>query len=264
VADPYTYEWPAALVTGGGTGLGRGLALRLAAAGVDVWIVGRRAEPLEETRELAGEAAERVHARTCDLRDPDACVELIEAVGDVGILVNNAAGTFVAKAEDVSANGWRSVVEATLNAPFYVTSAWGKRRIREGLGGVVLNIASATTDGGSPGTVHSGAAKSGLISMTKTLATEWARFGIRVNALSPGPFETPAAADWIWTQRRIKRRVESAVPLGYIAPVDEIVEPALFLVSASARYATGSVLKVDGGWTLTDWLYVHPDDPEDE
>jgi len=263
MAGELVYEWPCALVTGGGTGLGRGLALRLAAAGVDVWIAGRRRELLEETRDIAGAEAGRVHPYPCDLRDPAACVELVEAVdgpAGAGILVNNAAGTFTALAEDVSPNGWHAVIDATLNAPFYVTSAWAKRRIRDGAGGVVLNIASATTDGGSPGTVHSGAAKSGLISMTKTLAAEWARFGIRVNALSPGPFETSGAADWIWTDKAIRERVVSAVPLGYIAPVDEVVDPALFFLSKAARYATGSVLKLDGGWTLTDWLYIRPND----
>jgi NAD(P)-dependent dehydrogenase (short-subunit alcohol dehydrogenase family) len=266
VADEVVYEWPSALVTGGGTGLGRAISLRLAAAGVDVWVTGRRVELLEETRELAGKDGARIHPHPCDLRDPDACVELVEAVdgsGGAGMLVNNAAGTFTALAENITPNGWRAVVDATLNAPWYVTIAWAKQRIDAGEGGVVLNIASATTDGGSPGTVHSGAAKSGLISMTKTLASEWARFGIRVNALSPGPFETPGAADWIWTNKTVKNRVESAVSLGYIAPLDEIVDPALFFLSKMARYSTGSVLKVDGGWTLTKWLYMHPDDEED-
>ena len=265
VSDGLTYEYSSAIVTGGGTGLGRALTLKLAAAGVDVWIAGRRAEPLEETRQLAGAHSGRVHPHPCDLRDPAACQGLIDAVTPhgAGILVNNAAGTFVALAEDISPNGWRAVIEATLNAPFYVTSAWGKRQIREGRGGVVLNIASATTDGGSPGTVHSGAAKSGLVSMTKTLASEWARFGIRVNAISPGPFETPGAADWIWSNAEIRQRVESAVPIGYIAPLEEIVDPALFLISKAARYTNGSILKVDGGWTLTDWLYLRPDSEED-
>jgi NAD(P)-dependent dehydrogenase (short-subunit alcohol dehydrogenase family) len=257
------FEWPSAIVTGGGTGLGRELALRLAAAGVDVWIAGRRADPLEETRTLAGDAAARVHPHPCDLRDPDACEALVAAVPDgAGILVNNAAGAYVALAEDISPKGWRAVLDSSLNAPFYVTSAWGRRRIADGLGGVVLNVASATVEGGSPGTLHSGAAKAGLVSMTKTLALEWARFGIRVNAISPGPFETPGAGDAIWSESEIRDRIVSAVPLGYIAPLAEVVEPALFLLSAAARYATGSILKIDGGWTLTDWLYVRPDNEE--
>jgi NAD(P)-dependent dehydrogenase (short-subunit alcohol dehydrogenase family) len=264
VADTQAFEYERAIVTGGGTGLGRELALRLADAGVDVWIAGRRPEPLEETKLLAADRPGGVFPVPCDLRDPEACAALVAAVdGDgAGLLVNNAAGTFVAPAEDVTPNGWRAVIEASLNAPWYVTRAWAQRRIGAGAGGVVLNIASATTDGGSPGTVHSGAAKAGLVSMTKTLATEWARFGIRVNALSPGAFDTPGAAEWIWSRERIRERIESAVPLGYVAPLDEIVEPALFLLSRQSRYATGSVLKVDGGWTLTDWLYVHPDDAE--
>lgn len=262
MTEQQVYEWSSAIVTGGGTGLGRAITLRLAAAGIDVWIAGRRGELLEETRELAGPNGSRVHPHPCDLRDPEACAGLVAAVTGPGaaMLVNNAAGAYVALAEDVTPNGWRAVVEASLNAPFYVTSAWAKRRISEGGGGVVLNIASATTDGGSPGTVHSGVAKSGLVSMTKTLAREWARYKIRVNALSPGPFETPGVADWIWNKKTIRDRVENAVPLGYIAPLDEIVEPALFLLSRAARYATGTVLKVDGGWTLTDWLYISPNE----
>jgi NAD(P)-dependent dehydrogenase (short-subunit alcohol dehydrogenase family) len=227
---------------------------------VDVWIAGRRGELLEETRELAGEAAPRIHPHPCDLRDPDACEALVAAVpnGGAGMLVNNAAGAYVALAEEISAKGWRAVLDASLNAPFYVTSAWGRARIAAGGGGVVLNVASATVEGGSPGTLHSGAAKAGLVSITKTLALEWARHGIRVNAISPGPFETPGAGEAIWSEPEIRERIVSAVPLGYIAPLEEIVEPALFLLSRAARYATGSVLKVDGGWTLTDWLYIRP------
>jgi len=260
-----TFEWSSAIVTGGGTGLGRAITLRLAEAGVDVWIAGRRIELLEETKALAGANANRIHPRACDLRDSEACTEFVEAIesGGPAMLVNNAAGAYVALAEEVTANGWRAVIDASLNAPFYITSAWGKRRIREGGGGVVLNIASATTDGGSPGTVHSGAAKSGIVSLTKTLAVEWARYKIRVNALSPGAFDTPGVADWIWNKPEILDRVEGAIPLGYIAPLDEILEPALFLLSRAARYATGTVLKVDGGWTLTDWLYIRPGNGEE-
>lgn len=254
--------YQAALVTGGGSGLGRHLALALASDGLDVTVVGRTEETLRETASLGAELRGSITDIVCDLRDANAVSALFESMQNVPyILVNNAAGAFVAFAEEVSANGWTSVIDSTLNSTFYVSSSWMKGRMRgHGGGGVILNISSATCAGGSPGTVHSGAAKSGVTSMSKTLAVEWARHGIRVNALEAGAFHTEGGAKQIWAEQQIVDRLEGKIALGRIAELDEIVKPSLFLVSPAASYMTGSVVRVDGGWSLNSWLYISPDD----
>lgn len=251
-----------ALITGGGSGLGQAMALSLANSGVAVTIVGRTEEKLRQTVGLAAAAPIPVDYVVCDLRDPDAVAAMFDSMESVPyVLVNNAAGAFVAFAEDVSPSGWLAVVNSTLNSTFFVSSAWMKARRRTcGGGGVILNISSATCAGGSPGTVHSGAAKSGVTSLSKTLAVEWARFGIRVNALEAGAFHTEGGATQIWAKPHIAERIESSVALGRIADLDEIVQPALFLVSPGASYMTGSIVRVDGGWSLNSWLYISPED----
>jgi hypothetical protein len=252
-----------ALVTGGGSGLGRALTLALVGLGAEVWIVGRTPETLAGTRELAAERADRVHPVTCDLRDPDAVQAAVDALpAPPDLLVNNAAGAYVALAEDVSPRGFAAVVDASLTSVFHVSRAWMLARREAGGGGVVVNVSSATVDGGSPGTVHSGAAKAGVVSMTKTLAIEWARYGIRVNAVAAGAFETEGAARQIWSDEAIRDRIVRAVPLRRIAAVEEIVGPCLFLLSTAASYVTGDVLRVDGGWALNPWLYIDPEDAD--
>lgn len=258
-------EYQSALITGGGSGLGREMALRLAADDVHVTVVGRTLEKLKETAELAADLPGPVDVEVCDLRDPEAVQAMVDRLDWVPhILVNNAAGAFVAFAEDISPSGWMAVVDSTLNSTFHMSRAWMKGRHAQGdPSGVILNISSATCAGGSPGTVHSGAAKSGVTSMTKTLAVEWARYGIRVNALEAGAFMTEGAASQIWSQPHIAERIESNIPLGRIADLDEMVEPALFLISSKSSYMTGSIVRVDGGWALNPWLYISPDDPVD-
>jgi NAD(P)-dependent dehydrogenase (short-subunit alcohol dehydrogenase family) len=256
------YEWDSAIVTGGGSGLGQALALALAADGLTVYVWGRRAEKLAETVSLAEDLAGRVVSVVCDVSVPEQVQEAIAASASgsetPGILVNNAAGAFVQMAEEISPNGWNAVMSATLNGVFYCSTSWCRARVATSGGGVILNVTSATTDNGSPGTAHSGAAKAGVHSLTKSLALEWSRWGIRVNAIAPGAFLTGGGAEQIWTDDSIEQRILNSVPLGRFADVEEIVEPAQFLVSAGARYMTGAVVKVDGGWTLNKWLYQTP------
>ncbi len=258
----HTGAYQSALITGGGSGLGRAVALSLAATGVAVTIVGRTENKLLQTVDLAQELPGSVEYAVCDLRDAEAVVEMFDAMETVPYtLVNNAAGAFVDFAENISPAGWTAVVNNTLNSTFYVSSSWMKGRMRtNGGGGVILNISSATCVGGSPGTVHSGAAKSGVTSMSKTLAIEWARFGIRVNALEAGAFHTEGGATQIWSDIRISDRIKDKVVLGRIAELDEIVQPALFLISPGASYMTGAIVRVDGGWSLNPWLYISPED----
>jgi len=258
------YEWPSAIVTGGGSGLGRTLALKLARDGLDVYIWGRRVEPLEETSRLGANLRGTITPIVCDVSDSEQVDAAIAAsTGDSGvpaILVNNAAGAFVQFAEKISPNGWHAVLSASLHGVFLTSSAWCRARVDHATGGVILNVTSATTDNGSPGTAHSGAAKAGVTSLTKSLALEWARWGIRVNAIAPGVFTTGAGAEQIWSNASIEDRIRSSIPLRRFANVDDIAEPARFLLSRGAGYITGAVLKVDGGWTLNQWLYETPVD----
>jgi NAD(P)-dependent dehydrogenase (short-subunit alcohol dehydrogenase family) len=259
-----TFSGRSALVTGGGSGLGRAVAMKLAGEGVDVWVCGRTEDSLAETVSLADPDGGAISSVVCDVTDPAAVAMMYETIGHVpAILVNNAAGAFVAFAENISPNGFRAVVDVSLNGAYHVISEWGRRHIAAGSPGVAVNVTSATVDGGSPGTVHSGAAKSGLVSITKTLAIEWARYGLRINAIAPGAFATEGAEANIWSRAETEDRILRSVPLGRLASVDEIALPTLFLVSEAASYATGAVWKVDGGWTLNGWLYESPDDADD-
>jgi NAD(P)-dependent dehydrogenase (short-subunit alcohol dehydrogenase family) len=256
------YEWPSAIVTGGGSGLGQALALMLARDGLDVFVWGRTVEKLEETTRLASDLAGSVTPVGCDVSDPEQVdTALIASTRDAdvpGILVNNAAGAFVQMAEDISPNGWHAVLAASLHGVFLTSRAWCRSRVENATGGVILNVTSATTDNGSPGTAHSGAAKAGVTSLTKSLAMEWSRWGIRVNAIAPGAFTTGAGAEQIWTDDSVEKRILESIPLGRFANVEDIAEPARFLLSRGANYITGTVLKVDGGWTLNKWLYRTP------
>lgn len=260
------FEFASAIVTGGGSGLGRALALELAGAGVDVFVWGRREEPLRGTQGLARDARGTITPVVCDVTDRAQIARALAASsgnGVPGALVNNAAGAYVQLAHKVSPRGWSAVLAASLDGVFNVSQAWCATRVAQAPGGVVLNITSATVEGGSPGTAHSGAAKAGVTSLTKTLAVEWARWGIRVNALAPGAFVTDGGAAQIWADSAIEQRILDAIPMRRFADVDEIVAPATFLLSRGGRYMTGSIVKVDGGWTLNDFLYTTPDHTED-
>jgi len=247
-----------AIVTGGGSGLGRGIALGLAACGASVIVSGRRAEVLDdavaEIRASGGAAA----AVPCDIRDPDAVAAMVaeaeSALGPVNVLVNNAGATFTAPAETLSPNAFRAVVETDAFGTFYACQEVGRRWIERGTGGAILNITSTSPMTGNPGRIHGGVGKAGVDSLTKSLAVEWGRHGIRVNSLAPG--YTPTAG--VNKATRVERasaadlaRLGAAVPLGRVGTVEDIVWPAVFLVSPAAAFVNGAALIVDGGKWLS-------------
>jgi NAD(P)-dependent dehydrogenase (short-subunit alcohol dehydrogenase family) len=255
-----TFDGRVAIVTGGGSGLGRALALELARLGAGVAVAGRRPEPLAETVRLIEERGGRGLAQPTDVRDPDAVDALVEAtvsgLGRVDVLVNNAAGNFVVRAEDLSPNGWRAVVSIVLDGSFLCSRAAGRRMIEQGDGGAILSVIASYAWTGGPGTVHSAAAKAGVVALTRTLAVEWAPHGIRVNCICPGPTDTEGAGAALWPTEEDRARVAATVPLGRLATPKEVAAWGAALLSPHAGYITGETLTIDGGHWLEQESYL--------
>lgn len=247
-----------AIITGGGTGIGRAIAFEYARLGANVVLASRSPEHLEPTaaelRPVAEQHGARVRTVQTDVRDPAQvdrmCDETVRELGSIDIMVNNAAGNFICPAEKLSPNGWNAVVNIVLNGTFYCSRAAGLRMIESGKGGNILNIVAAYAWTGGPGTIHSACAKAGVVTMTRTLAVEWARFKIRVNAISPGPVETSGAGGKLWASEEVRTAMLKSVPRGRIGEPEEIANAAAYLVSDYADFITGDVLVMDGGQWL--------------
>jgi NAD(P)-dependent dehydrogenase (short-subunit alcohol dehydrogenase family) len=255
-----TFDGRVAIVTGGGSGIGRAIALELARLGAAVAVAGRRHEPLAETVQLVEAAGGRALAQATDVRDPEQVDALVGAAvdrfGRVDCLVNNAAGNFVARAVDISPNGWRAVVGIVLDGGFLCARAAARRMIEQGEGGAILSILASYAWTGGPGTAHSAAAKAGLLALTRTLAVEWAPRRIRVNTLTPGPTDTEGAGAALWPSAEDRARVEGTVPLRRLARPDEIAAWAAALCSPHASFITGENLTIDGGHWLEQEGYL--------
>ncbi len=245
-----------AIITGGGTGLGKAMALEFSRLGAKVVVASRKLENLERTvKEIEAQGGNALAVQT-DVREPAQVDNLVtktkERFGQIDILVNNAAGNFICPAEELSVNGWRAVVGIVLDGTFYCSRAVGKEMIASRRGGNILNIVAAYAWGAGPGVIHSACAKAGVVTMTRTLAIEWARYGIRVNAIAPGPVPTEGASKALWGNPEAAERVRKSVALGRFGTPEEIAQAAAYLVSDYASYITGEVLTIDGG----QWLNV--------
>jgi NAD(P)-dependent dehydrogenase (short-subunit alcohol dehydrogenase family) len=240
-----------AVITGGGTGIGLAIARTLGSLGASVAIASRRAENLEAGCASLGESGIDALAVQLDVRQPDQVDEMVERTvkhfGGLDILINNAAGNFICRAEDLSPNGWNAVIGIVLNGTFYCSRAVGRYMIAKKRGGAIVSILANYVWTGSAGTIHSAAAKAGVMSMTQTLGTEWAPHGIRVNAVAPGPIESPGAAKQLWSTPDAVSRITEMVPMRRWGQPEEVANAVAFLVSPMASYITGEILTIDGG-----------------
>ena len=241
----------AALITGGGTGICRGIALAFAAHGCDVAITSRKSEHLEPTAAEIRSLGVRAVARAADVRSADAVGEMMAAVsGELGrldILVNGAAGNFICLAENLSPNGFGTVVDIDLKGTFNVSkAALPHLRAR---GGSVLNISATLPYLGTMGQAHAASAKAGVDSLTRVLACEWGPHRIRVNGIAPGPVEGTEGVRRL-TSAASREGIQQQCPLGRMATIDEIANAALYLCSDAASFVNGVTLVVDGGLWL--------------
>src|SRR5439155_9098039 len=194
-------------------------------------VLGRRRHVLEETVAQLGDGV----AVPGDVREPNVVAEAFDVaeaeLGPITTLVNNAAGNFHVKAEELSPNGWRAVVGIVLDGTYYCSRELGRRVAGRGGAGQIVNVIATYAWTGGPGTVHSAAAKAGVLSLTRTLAVEWARLGIRVNAIAPGPVDTPQTRDRLWPDEEVRAKLLAKIPAGRFGREEEVANLCAYLVS---------------------------------
>lgn len=250
-----TFSGKTALITGGGTGLGKAMALMLGTLGASVAILGRRLHVLEQTaKELESKTGNKVIACSADVRDPEAVKLAIDKVekelGLPTIIVNNAAGNFISPTERLSSNAFKTIIDIVLNGTANVTLDMGKRLIAAQKGASFLTITTTYTYRGSAFVVPSATAKAGIENMVRSLASEWGRYGIRLNCLAPGPIDTGAESG-AWSRLdptgTFKDVALDKLPVGRFGDPDELSNLACYLLSDYSSFITGETILLDGG-----------------
>lgn len=249
-----------AIVTGGGSGIGRVIARRFALLGAAVVVAGRRAEALDETRALIETGGGVCLPVPTDIRQVEQVEAMVgaarERFGRIDFLINNAGGQFPARPSAISDRGWRAVIDLNLNGTWNVLSRVGPHLIEQRFGAVVNIVHVYVLERGAPSFVHSGAARAGVVSLTRTLANYWARHNVTVNALAPGSIATPGLREKEYAQLGVPdyEPIQTAdIPAHRLGEPEEVAELCAFLCSPAARYITGAVIVADGGQVLGNW-----------
>ena len=242
------------LITGGGSGLGKSMGRRYLELGASIAICGRRENVLRDTAaEFAKDFRQPIATHVCDIRDPDAVEAMAAEIwedGPIDVLVNNAAGNFIARTETLSHRAVDAVVGIVLHGTAYVTLVCGKRWLEQSRPGCVLSIVTTYAWTGSAYVVPSAMAKAGVLAMTRSLAVEWGGRGVRLNAVAPGPFPTPGAWERLLPRPELAKTFETRNPLGRHGDHQELVDLAAFMVADGSAFMNGEVVTIDGG----EWL----------
>lgn len=242
------------LITGGATGLGRAMGAQFLDLGAKLAIASRREETLKKTAEELSVNGNNVFYKVTDVRDPVQIHDLVEAVeqqfGQIDVLVNNAAGNFISPTERLSPRAVDAILNIVLHGTMYTTLEVGKRWIEKRHPGTMLNIVTTYASTGSAFVVPSAAAKAGVLALTRSLAVEWARYGIRQVAIAPGPFPTDGATSRLMPTPGIEEKMINRIPLRRVGNQDELAHLAAYLISDYAGYINGEVVTIDGG----EWL----------
>jgi NAD(P)-dependent dehydrogenase (short-subunit alcohol dehydrogenase family) len=242
-----------AIVTGGGTGIGRIIAREMAKVGAHIIAASRNPDHINPAAEEIQQLGRQALAVTVDVRVPEQVDNLVKAAmdkfGRIDILVNNHGALFQCAVEDLSPGGWNAIIGINLTGVFLCSRAVGKVMIQQKRGKIV-NIVSIAGLYGSPMTAPYGAAKAGVINFTKSLAMEWSKHNIYVNAVAPGPVLTESGRDLLWSSPELQQKMRERVPLGRYGEPEEVANAVIFLASDASSYITGETLYVDGGPSL--------------
>ena len=243
------------LITGGGTGLGKEMANYFAEHGAELYICGRRENVLKETSdEISNKHGTKVHYQTLDIRASKDVDDYVQSIFDEGLLdglVNNAAGNFISPTKDLSHKGFDAIANIVFHGTFYMTHSVGKRLIEASHKASIINILTTWVWTGSPYVVPSAMSKSGINAMTKSLAAEWGKYGIKVNGIAPGPFPTKGAWERLNPDDSNDDGMMSTVPLGRVGEMIELQNLATFLMADGCDYLTGQTIGIDGAQYLT-------------
>ncbi|MCB0344446.1 MAG: SDR family oxidoreductase [Bdellovibrionales bacterium] len=242
------------LVTGGGSGLGLSMAQRFATLGADIAICGRNKDKLQDAVKSLSAHGTSVRSYQCDVREYDDVGKMVEQIvkdfGKLDSLVNNAAGNFFCTSEDLTPNGFKTVVDIVLHGTFNCTQHFGKQCIDSGRPGAVISIVTTYINTGSAFVLPSACAKAGVQALTTSLAYEWAPYGIRLNSIAPGPFPTKGAWSRLMPDGDFEEKFKKRHPMGRFGEPEELAELASFLLSDSAAYINGECVTIDGGQQL--------------
>jgi NAD(P)-dependent dehydrogenase (short-subunit alcohol dehydrogenase family) len=239
------------LITGGGTGLGKAMAYRFLQLGATVYICGRREGVLEETAaELSNATKGAIHALPCDVRNLDAVEAMIDSIwktAPLDVLVNNAAGNFIARTEELSPRAFESVIGIVLLGTLHATMACGRRWLKASHAATVLSISATYAPVGSAYVVPSAISKAGVETLTRSLAVEWGNRGIRMNAIAPGPIPTQGAFSRLMPRPDLETLALDRNPMHRFGTTEELANLAAFLISDGSAYINGEVIRMDGG-----------------